>query len=262
MSHSGFIIITKVEQDVGKRVTRRTKVALNPKSQKDNRTDLMSDLIQLHRDRPEFTELYLKKMAITNFGAGHETMASTLTTVFAILGQHKEIQAKVRQEIYHAKVVDLAQLPLTRAVIKEAMRLRPVIAMGLPRKVTASTGLELHGYSLPSGTTVACNPVALHRNEVICGLEPDLFKPERWLGPESQVRVLDKYSLAWGGGSRGCPGRHLAEMIVTKTVISILEKFQVDTTVPPDEKMPSYFLSMMTDVGASFQLILDLHAAD
>lgn len=215
----------------------------------------MTDLIQLHHDKPEFDSLYLKKMAITNFGAGHETMASTLTSVFAMLGLHQEVQDEARREIYATEestsFIQAIQLSYTRAATKEAMRLYPVIAMSLPREAP-DTGLSLHGYHIPGGTTVGCNPVALHRNEQVCGASPQEFNPGRWLHDEEQARVLEKYNLNWGGGSRSCPGRALAELIVVKTVTTLLRNFRIEADMETEDVVPSYFLSMLTGVNARF----------
>lgn len=237
----------------------------------------MTDLISLHMDKPEFTELYLRKMGVTNFGAGHETLASTLTAIMAMLGTHPKVQSIARQEIHSQKTAkphnaassvsyaDASELAYTRAVIREAMRLHPVISMSLPRVVPLEGGgLQLHGLYIPPGTTVGCNPVALHRNADICGPNPDTFDPRRWLiggdtpggdedDDEARVRALERYSLNWGGGSRTCPGRHMAEMIVLKCVVWLLERFVIRAVVPPEEKQgPTYFLAMLTGVRAKF----------
>ena len=205
-------------------------------------------------------------MAVTNFGAGHETLASTLTAVLSMFGTHPDIQEQSRQEIetHRAETqatppsfsAAAANLPFTHAVIRESMRLYPVIAMSLPRRVPNSP-LYIHGYTIPSGTTVGCNPVALQRNEDICGPHGDSFQPTRWLNDASsdddcslRTRTLERYNLNWGGGSRTCPGRYLAELIVLKVVIRLVEEFEVTANVPPDAGRPSYFLSMLTGVRA------------
>lgn len=196
-------------------------------------------------------------MIVTNFGAGHETMASTLTSLMAMLGSHKDVQARLSREIRDDSLQTQDQAPHSylHAVIRESKRLHPVIAMSLPRRVP-DDGLHLHGFFFPAGTTVGCSPVALHRNEDICGPDPSAFLPERWLGSgeaaTSLSRDMDLYSLSWGGGARSCPGRHLAEMIVWRTCLAILENFDVDLTASADSTMPVYFLSMMTGARARF----------
>ncbi|KAF4508220.1 hypothetical protein G6O67_004629 [Ophiocordyceps sinensis] len=239
--------------EVTRRVSRRLKAALRHSPIKDDREDLLADLIQLHRDKPVFTETYLRKMAVTNFGAGHETMASTLTSVLAMIGSHAAVQTQVAAEIRGARgESDASNLQYTRAVIKEAMRLYPVIAMSLPRKIPAG-GLMIHQQWLPPNTTVGCNPVALHRNEDMYGADAAEFDPGRWLKAEAEtLRAMDRYSLNWGGGSRSCPGRHLAELVVLKTVTRLLDRYDVKVEMPPESAQRAYFLSMLTGVRVRF----------
>lgn len=222
--------------------------------------NLAADLIRLHQEKPEFNDNYLRKMIITNFGAGHETMASTLTSLMAMIGSHPDVQARLSHELQHTQHFDpsshdQAHHTYLHAVIKESKRLHPVLAMSLPRTVPAS-GLSLHGHFFPAGTTVGCSPIALHRNKDICGTNPSAFDPDRWLGSSDRAietaRDMDIYNLSWGGGARSCPGRHLAEMIVWRICLAIFSNFNVHLTVPADDTMPVYFLSMMTGARARF----------
>lgn len=128
---------TNALQDVGKRASRRINAATKSKHHKDDRQDLLKDLISLHKSKPEFTVNYLRKMVITNFGAGHETMASTLTSIIAMLGSNNDIQEQVSREILEthnpADYSTATRLPKTQCLIKETKRLYPVISMSLPR---------------------------------------------------------------------------------------------------------------------------------
>ncbi|KAJ6440597.1 FAD/FMN-containing dehydrogenase [Purpureocillium lavendulum] len=246
--------------DVTRRVSRRVKAALREKPPKDTRQDLLADLIQLHKDKAEFSELYLRKMAVTNFGAGHETMASTLSSILAMLGSHPKVHRQVADEIRQAPAsasyANAAKMVYTRASIKEAMRLYPVISMSLPRKAPAG-GLQVDQHWFPPNTTVGCNPVSLHHNSSIFGQDTACFDPGRWLGAETgdeaRLRAMDRYNLSWGGGSRSCPGRNLAELVVFKVVTGLLRHFDVEVTeMPPEEQQRAYFLSMLTGVKARF----------
>lgn len=242
---------------MGKRISRRIKTASNPKAHKDDRLDLMADLIQLHRDRPEFTEVYLRKMGMTNFGAGHDTMASTLTAIFTMIGTHDDVQKKVTQEIRGANdpssYAGAVQLQYTRAASKEAMRLHPALTMSLSRRVP-DNGLHIHGYFIPGDTTVGCNPAALHRNaNIVTGSEPGAYNPDRWLsGDALDVRLMERYNLNWGGGPRTCPGKNLAEMVVYKVVSALFERFDVEVVAPAQIGQPSYYMSMITGAKARF----------
>ncbi|KAF6829011.1 cytochrome P450 [Colletotrichum musicola] len=243
---------------VYRQVSRRVASALanKPISKHDRKDDLLTDLIQLHKDRPEFTETYLRRMAMTNFGAGHETMCSTLTSIMAMIGSHAEVQERVREEVRAStedpKAYDNAvRLAYTQAATKEAQRLHPVLGMSLPRTVP-SEGFSVHGQVFPAGTTVGCNPVSLHRNTSIFGQDAEYYNPDRWLEGERDLRAMERFNLTWGGGGRMCPGRHLAELVVYKTIPALMEYFDVKVTMPPEEEIQYYFMAMLTGVKARF----------
>ncbi|KAJ4391520.1 hypothetical protein N0V93_005138 [Gnomoniopsis smithogilvyi] len=239
---------------VQKKITKRVKAGLRGQPQKNVRKDIMTDLIQLSKSRPEFNEHYLRRMAMSNFGAGHETLTSTLVSAFAMIGSHSATQARVAKEARQSSgplsYEAASQLHFTQASIKEAQRLHPVIGMSLPRKVPEG-GMEIHGLHIPSGTTVGCNPVSLHRTPEIFGQDAEVYRPERWLD-ETTRKDLDRFNLIYGGGARTCPGRYLAEMLVGKIVPVIIRHFDIEVTIPPEEDMPFYFMAMLTGVKARF----------
>ena len=237
-------------KDTQKKVVKRIKSEIQKNPRPRNACgDLIEDLVQLHKDKPEFTIDYLQRMAITNFGAGHDTLASTLTSAVSLICSDPRVKQKVVEEIRGVKGHP-QETTYLMAAIQESRRLRPVLSMALQRVVPAN-GLQLDGTWIPSGITVGCHPYALHRNPEICGPEPDLFKPERWFDLE-RAKIMSKYSLAWGGGSRTCPGRHLAEMVVNNVIPALFREFDISVEVPPEREMPSYVLSMMTGVKARF----------
>ena len=145
---------------------------------------------------------------------------------------------------------DAACLEYTRASIKEAQRLYPVIGMSLPR-VVPKQGLALPGLYLPPEPIVGCNPVSLHRNSDIFGPEAEAYHPERWLN-KSKLREFDQYNLIYGGGPRICPGKHLAEMLVLKIVQALVKHFIVHVKIPPEGEICYYFMAMLTGVKVSF----------
>lgn len=240
-------------QAIQKKISQRVRNALREKPQKDNRQDILADLIRLRKDRPEFNESYLRRMAITNLGAGHETMTSALISAMTMIGSHAEVQKRVAEEARLADPGgndDTQRLEYTQSSIKEAQRLYPVIGMSLPRKVPAG-GMHVHGLYIPPGTTVGCNPVSLHRNPEIFGGDAEDYNPDRWLSGEA-VKAMDRYNLIWGGGARTCPGRYLAEMLVSKIVPALVKEFEMQIVMPPEEEMCYYFMAMLTGVKVRF----------
>ncbi|PHH83085.1 hypothetical protein CDD82_3620 [Ophiocordyceps australis] len=247
--------------DVGRRVLRRIKSgprrATGRGKGQNVRDDLMGQLVGLHQENAGFSQDYLKKMAVTNFGAGHETLASTLTSTLAMISSRAAVQKQMREEMARQAgpaCWTRARAPVyTRAAIKEAMRLCPVMGMSLPR-VTPAGGMRVHGRWFGPGTIVGCNPVALQRNQDVFGLDAGCYRPERWLD-DRETRAMERYMLIWGGGARMCPGRPLAELVVYKVVTGLVERFNMDVGLPGDECQPSYFLCLMTGVKARFRAI-------
>ncbi|KPM38024.1 hypothetical protein AK830_g8516 [Neonectria ditissima] len=242
--------------EVGKKISRRVNAATRAVPPKDTRKDLIADLIRLHKSKPSFTDTYLRRMAMTNFGAGHETMASTLTSIIAMVGSREDVRARVANEILEtnapSEYATAIRLPILQALVKESKRLYPVVSMSLPRKVPQS-GLRLHDAFFPPGTTVGCNPVALHRNADVFGADSSDFRIDRWMNADQEtLRNMERFSLSWGGGSRTCPGRHLAELVVFKVVPALVREFEIEASIPPEDEIPSYFLSMLTGVKVRF----------
>jgi cytochrome P450 len=202
-----------------------------------------------------FKETYLRRLAITNFGAGHETTTSALTAAIAMIASHPKIKKRVVEEVKDvARPVSLdtsSDLSYTQVCIKEAQRLHPVIGTALPRRVP-SEGFSLHGHFFPAGTTVGCNPISLHRNPEIFGPDAEAFNPDRWLDGALDTKAMKRYNLTWGGGARTCPGRNLAEMILYKVVPTLMGEFDVEVDIPPEEDMPFYFMAMLSGAKARF----------
>ncbi|EME44544.1 hypothetical protein DOTSEDRAFT_172810 [Dothistroma septosporum NZE10] len=242
---------------LGNKTSRRIALSLRPDPPKDNRKDLASELIQVHKEKPEFSADYLKRMIMTNFGAGHETTTSTLVSALAMIGSHQNVQDKIvnrtaRSSANNGPVSYSADKNLLyiQATIKESQRLHPVIGMSLSRTVPA-TGLHLDDRYFPPGTIVGCNPISLHRNPEIFGDDAEVFNPERWLD-ETRAREMERCTLIWGGGARTCPGRNLAELIVGKVVPTLIKDFEIEVKMPGEKDVCCYFMAMLTGVKVRF----------
>lgn len=254
---------------IAQKTRKRINAALRPKPPKDNRTNLAAELILLHKSKPAFTSDYLQRMIMTNFGAGHETTTSALTSAISMIATHPVTQRRILASLKHSdSTIPYATVmtndhKYTRAAIKEAQRLYPVIGMSLSRSVPAG-GVHIDGQYLPAGTTIGCNPASLHRNAEIFGADADEYNPERWLvsdddddddngAARARVRDMERCNLIYGAGARTCPGRNLAELILLKVVPTLIRHFDVRVTcMPADEEMCYYFMAMMTGVKVRF----------
>jgi cytochrome P450 len=96
----------------------------------------------------------------------------------------------------------------------------------------------------------------MHRNENIFP-SPDKFDPERWADPVA-ARLLDKYLVPFGKGSRQCVGMPLAycELYVTLgTFFRRFENLSVYETGPEDLVYEDFFSAYHPNNARRFHVI-------
>jgi len=99
------------------------------------------------------------------------------------------------------RIADMNKLPYISAIIKEAMRWRPVVPL-IPSHHSTKP-IHFEGYTFPAGTDFVINSFAV-ASEVG---RPQEFLPERWQGRELNI-TEDLWSF--GGGRRVCVGYKIA----------------------------------------------------
>jgi cytochrome P450 len=150
--------------------------------------------------------------------AGHETTANTLAWAWYCLSQDHESWSRLASEVDalgHApsSLDDVRQLPFTRAVIDETLRLFPPVPI-LARRARAARVIA--GRQVPAGSIVMLVPWLLHRHERYWQA-PDLFDPGRFMPGGSGVP--DRYAyIPFSIGPRICTG---AAFALTETVIAL-----------------------------------------
>lgn len=113
------------------------------------------------------------------------------------------------------------KMPYLQACVFEGLRTMAPLFFLLDRKVPPQ-GAQLHGYRLPPNTLVSLNMVAA-QNDKIYGVDPEDYRPERWLTNDEEHfnkmrRTLD---LIFGDGSTKCLGVNIAYMEVNKAVLEV-----------------------------------------
>jgi cytochrome P450 family 135 len=147
----------------------------------------------------------LRDELMTLLVAGHETTATGLAWALERLVRHPAALERLREEVLAGDDEYLD------AVVKETLRLRPVLAIVL-RKLMAP--MEIAGHRLPAGVNVVPCIYLMHRREDIY---PDAraFRPERFL-----ERPAGTYTwIPFGGGVRRCLGASFA-LFEMKTVLA------------------------------------------
>lgn len=155
---------------------------------------------------------------VTLLLAGHETTATGLAWTFDLLLHSAAVLERAREG--DDRYLD--------AVVKESLRLRPVIP-GVGRVVRGQP-FPLGDYLIPPGVEINPSIRMIHRRADLYPA-PAAFRPERFLGPDAP----DTYTwLPFGGGTRRCLGASfaLAEMrIVLGRVLARAELRSADPEV-------------------------------
>jgi cytochrome P450 len=169
------------------------------------RGDVLAMLLEARdEDGKPLTDVELRDELVTLLVAGHETTATMLCWALDLVLGDARVLGKLRRELEGAGgpgSLDLAavvKLPYLDAVIKEVLRLRPVIpAVGRRLKEP----MKLGPYDIPAGELLVPVSFLTHRLPAFYP-EPEAFKPERFVDVKP-----DPYAwLPFGGGARRCLG--------------------------------------------------------
>ena len=145
--------------------------------------------------------------------AGFETVATGLTWTWYLLSQHPQVTALLHAELDQQlggrvpTSADFPQLPYTRMVFEEALRLYPP-AWVMSRRAIESD--KLGDVVIPAGATVIISPYTVHRHAGHWP-NPDQFLPERFSAENKRTRHRYAY-IPFGGGARLCIGNRFAEL--------------------------------------------------
>jgi cytochrome P450 len=126
---------------------------------------------------------------------------------------------------------DLPDLPYTRAVVAEAMRLYPP-AWFIGRTILGP--LEFAGWHAPAGTLVGLSPMLVHRDPRWFP-HPDRFDPDRFLGERRKSLPRNAY-LPFGTGPRACIGEQFswAEATTVLAVMAANWQFLTEPNLAPE----------------------------
>ncbi len=189
--------------------------------------DVFSALLAARDEQGQgLTDRELRDELVTLLVAGHETTSAGLAWTFELLGRNPAVLARAREAV---EAGDDAYLD---ALVKEALRLRPVIA-GVGRKVRGP--FELGGYHLEPGTEINPSIALIHRRGDLYP-DPTAFRPERFLDPEN---APDTYTwIPFGGGVRRCLGASFALFEMRTVTARVLAR----TSLRPARRRPEAVL--------------------
>ncbi len=176
------------------------------------RDDVFSALLLAEDEHgQQLTPSEVRDELVTLLVAGHETSANGLAWTFDQLLRAPAALARARRR-------EVAYLD---AVIKEALRIRPVLP-GVGRVVRGAP-FRLGPWVIPVGTEINVSIRTIH-DLASAFPEPRRFRPERFLGADAP----DTYTwVPFGGGTRRCLGASFAMMEMRIALDRILERTEL-----------------------------------
>lgn len=199
--------------------------------------DLLTRLIQA--EDPETGERMSRDLlldeSLTNFFAGYETSARTMSYAWYALAKNPEVQAKLHEELDRElgseppTLETLKRLPYTLRVVKETLRLYP------PAPVYAKDVVDedvIDGYKIPKGSMIMVAPYLTHRHPDFWE-DPLRFDPDRHTPEATKARHSQAYH-PFGAGQRICLGNHFS-LLETHIILALLGR-RFAPSLPADYK--------------------------
>jgi len=169
------------------------------------RDDILSMLLEArHEDGSPMSDQELRDELMTLLVAGHETTATALAWAIERLVRHPDKLCRLAEE------AEAGEDEYADAVVKETLRLRPVIPL-VVRELQEP--MEIGGHLLPAGARVTPCILLVHRRADVYP-EPNRFRPERFLEQPAGTYTW----IPFGGGVRRCLGASFA-LFEMKTVL-------------------------------------------
>lgn len=242
---SGLYRGLKARNFIHSKIEENIKKKIQDSDQEKKHRDALQQLMDSSKKNDEpFSMQAIKESATELLFGGHETTASTATSLVMFLGLNPDALSRLRQELQdmeeqgvdlqgqNLNIEVLEQLKYTGCVIKETLRINPPVPGGF--RVALKT-FELNGYQIPKGWNVIYSICDTHDVADVFPNKEE-FQPERFMAKSSENSSRFSY-IPFGGGSRMCVGKEFAKMLLKIFLVEL--SLQSDWTLlngPPTMK--------------------------
>jgi cytochrome P450 family 135 len=203
----------------------------------DRRRDVLSLLVQAeYDDGSSPSDEQLRDELMTLLIAGHESTAMALAWAFELLLRHPDELARLRDEI------DSGQDQYVDAVVKETLRLRPVVPFVLRH---LAGPMEIGERLLSAGAWIAPCAYLIHRREDIYPQQLR-FRPERFLEQPAGAYTW----MPFGGGVRRCLGAGFAQLEMRRVLQTVVSHADLLPAEAKPEAIRARFITLAPSRGA------------
>ncbi|XP_003228821.3 cytochrome P450 1A5 [Anolis carolinensis] len=218
---------------------------------KDSIRDITDSLIEQSQEKFQISSKKIVNLVNDIFGAGFDTVTTTLSWSLMYLVTHPEIQKKIHEEIDEVigrerkpRLSDRLLMPYTEAFTMEVFRHSSLLPFTIPHCTVKET--SLNGYYIPKDLCVFVNQWQVNHDEKLWK-DPSSFNPERFLSADGKDVNKDESEkvLTFGLGKRRCIGEQIARWEVFLFLTFLLQELEFSVKEGVEVDMtPRYGLSM------------------
>ena len=141
----------------------------------------------------------------------------------------KKAQLELDEKVGRSRQVkesDVNNLPYLQAIVKETLRLYPVMPLLLSHESVEDCTVS--GYHIPAKTRLIVNVQKLQLDPNVWE-NPSEFRPERFLTNHTKfdMRGQNMQLMPFGSGRRMCPGISFALQLIHFALASLLHEFEI-----------------------------------
>lgn len=205
----------------------------------EDKGDLLSMLLAARDEEGDgggMTDRQVRNEALTMYLAGHETTAIALAWAWYSLAANPEVNERFRSEVSYVlegrtpTMEDIPNLPYTRQVVSETLRLYPPAYLWDRQPLK---DWDVDGYRIPKKSYIFVSPYVMQRNPEYYP-DPERFDPDRFTPENAANRPKFAY-FPFGAGPRICIGEHFAwtEMVLVLATLAQKWNFEYAGDRPP-----------------------------
>ncbi|CAG2110465.1 unnamed protein product, partial [Medioppia subpectinata] len=206
---------------------------LDPNNNRDYIDGFLNEM-KIRQQKDPNTSFTINKLSANSrafFGAGSETVRTTVEWLVLLAVKHKDIQKRLHEEIDDVigrdrspTWADRLDMPYIQAFINEVFRWKTIAPLNLMR--SASEDAYILGHFIPKNTRIMANIWAVHYDPKVWD-NPDQFNPNRFLTPDGKHLIKTEALIPFSYGKRNCVGETLARVEVFLYFVSLLQRYTI-----------------------------------
>ncbi|XP_038907013.1 flavonoid 3'-monooxygenase CYP75B137-like [Benincasa hispida] len=223
-------LVTKLDSIFDKMIDERLRKADEEENRDKN--DFLQFLLKVKDEsdsKTPLTMVQLKALLMDMVIGGTDTSSNTIEFAMAEIMKNPKVAEKAMEELTvvvgKQSIVEeshIQSLPYLKAVMKETLRLHPILPLLAPHCPSQTTIIS--NYTIPKVSRVFVNVWAIQRDPNHWE-NPLEFDPERFLNGKFDIYGSDFRYFPFGSGRRNCAGISMAERMVMYLLATLLHSF-------------------------------------